>query len=447
MRFTFAPAAIGSAVLLDLPWPVPLSDWSDRRLVATPRQAGLHRHVVRFLEDGGRLWAIKELAEPLARREYRVLLHLTDRGIPCVPLHGVVADRGHDLDAALVTGYLEYSSTYRALFSEPRGLHPRNRLLDALVQLLARLHLAGVYWGDCSLSNTLFRLDAGKLAAYLVDAETAELHPTLTDGQREADVAQATESLAGELMDLQMGGVLGDDVDPIAVAARVESGYRALWNELTGEWLLRVGEERERVAERVRRLNDLGFDVEELELADAGGGRLRLRVTTRISESGHHRRLLYQRAGLVTEENQARRLLNDLASYRAMLERSEGHPVSEVVATNRWLEEVYEPVAASIPPELRNKLDPVEVFHEVLEHRWFLSEQARKDVGTAAATTSYLATILPNVPDELTSGRVPEPNRDGAPAGADHDVAGTDPGAAADTDLGAVRDGADGSAG
>ncbi len=413
MRLTLAPAAIESAGLIDLPWARPLADWEDRRLVTPPRE-GLHRHVVRFIEDRGHLWAIKELPEELAKREYRILLHLAEIGVPCVTIEGVVADRGADLDAALVTGYLQYSSTYRALFSEPRGLHSRSRLLDALAALLARLHLAGVYWGDCSLSNTLFRLDAGQLAAYLVDAETAEMRDALSDGQREADVLLATENLAGELLDLQAGGLLDDAVDPLAVAARVERAYRALWSELTGEWLLPAGEEHQRVAERVKRLNDLGFDVDEIELSDgagltAGGERqVRLRVTPRVSEPGHHRRLLYQRAGLVTEENQARRLLNDLAQYRAMLERKSGRPVSAVAAANRWLEEVYDPVVASIPPELRDKLDPVEVFHEVLEHRWFLSESARKDVGTRAAARSYFTDILPQVPDDLTSGRLPD---------------------------------------
>jgi hypothetical protein len=109
----------------------------------------------------------------------------------------------------------------------------------------------------------------------------------------------------------------------------------------------------------------------------------------------------------VAEENQARRLLNDLASYRAQLERKTHGPVSEVVAANRWLIEVYEPVAAHIPVELRNKLDPVEVFHEVLEHRWFLSEKAGHDVGTEAAVASYFDHVLPRVSDDLTSGRAP----------------------------------------
>ena len=60
--------------------------------------------------------------------------------------------------------------------------------MDAQVELMVRLHLAGVFWGDCSLSNTLFRFDAGALAAYLVDAETAEIHKQLSVGQREYDL-------------------------------------------------------------------------------------------------------------------------------------------------------------------------------------------------------------------------------------------------------------------
>ncbi len=406
MRFTFAPAALSSGALLDLPWSLPLAQWADARIVL-PRHAGLHRHVVRFLEDGPRVWAVKELPEELAVREYHVLQWLREVGAPCVPLHGVVLDRGEGVEAALITGYLEFSTTYRALFSEPRSIHPHESLLDALVQLLVRLHLVGVYWGDCSLSNTLFRLDAGNLAAYLVDAETAEIHPQLTSGQREADVMQARESLFGELLDLQAGGVVGESLDPLVLADHVVCRYHELWEELTGDWVFAIGEERKRIAQRVRRLNDLGFDIEELELLDAGPGKLRLRVTTKVSESGHHRGLLHRRTGLVAEENQARRLLNDLESYRAHLEQRAGHPVSDVVASSRWLERVFDPVVASIPPELADKLDPVEVFHEVLEHRWFLSEQAGADVGTSAASASYFATVLPHVSDLLTSGRSP----------------------------------------
>jgi Domain of unknown function (DUF4032) len=285
-------------------------------------------------------------------------------------------------------------------------LHPLTRLVDAQVELLARLHLSGFFWGDCSLSNTLFRLDAGALAAYVVDVETSELHPTLSDGQRELDVELAGERIAGELFDLEASGRLATDVDPLGMAADLADRYRALWDELTGEWEVVPGEERQRVAERIERLNHLGFDVDEVELvADSPGGGARLRVTTRVREPGHHRALLHRRTGLVAQENQARRLLNDLSSFRAWLESSGDAPIPEAVAANRWLAEVFDPVIDAIPPDLAGRLDPVEVFHEVLEHRWLLSERAGRDVGTAEAAASYLSDVLPEVPDDLTSGR------------------------------------------
>jgi hypothetical protein len=359
---------------------------------------------VRFVSEGGALWVVKELAERLARREYRLLRRLADLGIPAVTPLGVVVERGADLDAALVTRYLDFSTTYRALFGAPRSLHPADQLIDALVELLVRLHLSGFFWGDCSLSNTLFRLDAGALAAYLVDAETSELHPALTDGQRSEDVELAYEHLAGEMLDLDASGTLRPGLDPLGLAEDMAARYRALWDELTGEWTVPPGEERQHVERRVARLNELGFDVDEIELVAGDDGRIQLRIATRVSEPGHHRSLLYRRTGLVAQENQARRLLNDLASYRAWLERTVGHPVPEAVAANRWLAEVYDPVVESIPPDLRDRLDPVEVFHEVLEHRWFLSERAAADVGTAAAARSYFADVLPEVPDTLASG-------------------------------------------
>jgi hypothetical protein len=408
MRFVFAPPARDGAGLLSLPWQTPVEAWADPRLVE-PRFEGLHRHVVRYVSEGGTMWVVKELPEHLARREYRLLRRLADIGIPAVSVLGVAVDRGPDLDAALVTRYLEYSTTYRALFSQPRAMHPSTLLMDALVELLVRLHLAGFFWGDCSLSNALFRLDAGALAAYLVDAETSELHPSLTDGQRRLDLDLAQERVAGDLLDLEASGRLGAGLDPLAVADDLAARYLALWDELTAEWSVPPGEEQQRVVERLERLNDLGFDIDEVELVDAGADGSRLRVTTRVREAGHHHRaLLHQRTGLVAQENQARRLLNDLASFRAWMEAEEGHPVPDVVAANRWLEEVFDPVVRRIPPELADKLDPVEVFHEVLEHRWFLSEEAGTDVGTAEAAESYIADVLPTVPDELTSGRAPE---------------------------------------
>ncbi len=402
MRFVFTPPADHAAGLLTLPWSVPLAEWHDDRLVEI-RQRGISRHVVRFVYDDGVLYALKELNERLARREYQALRALADLNIPAVEAVGIAVDRDPDhpdADAILVTRFLTYATTYRAVFSHPRGIQPVDGLLDALVELLVRLHLSGFFWGDCSLSNTLFRHDAGTLEAYLVDAETSEQHPALSDGQREYDIELATERVAGELLDLQAGNLLQDDVDPFEIAEELRQRYQSLWQELTREEILRPEDQRRRIAERLHRLNKLGFDADEVELVPTPEGN-KLRLRTRVSESGHFARQLFLRTGIDAGENQARRLLNDIAGFRAYLEQKEGHPVSEIVAANRWLEEIYDPVIAAIPEELRGRLPPAEIFHEILEHRWYMSETAGRDVGTTAATKDYLEQVLPEAPQPL----------------------------------------------
>jgi hypothetical protein len=401
MRFVFSPPAEQAAGLLTLPYDQPLESWRDERLVEV-RQRGISRHVVRFVADGGKLYALKSISERLARREYRLLRVLAEMNVPAVEVVGIVVDRGPEGDAILVTRFLEYSTTYRALFSSPRVGQPNDRLLDALAELLTRLHLSGFFWGDCSLSNALFRYDAGTLEAYLVDAETSEQHPSLSTGQREWDLALAVERVSGELMDLDAGGLLPPDIDPVETGLDLQRRYEALWAELTGEEILRPDEQRYRIAERLRRLNDLGFDADELELTSEPNG-TRLRIRTKVAESGRHSSDLFRRTGISADENQARRLLNDIASFRGYLEQNEGRPVSESVAARRWLEEVYDPVVTAIPAGLRRRLAPPEVFHEILEHRWYLSEQAGRDVGTTAAATSYFDTVLPQVPEPLTA--------------------------------------------
>jgi hypothetical protein len=401
VRFVFSPPAADAAGLLTLPFGEPLEEWQDERLIEI-RQAGLSRHVVRFVADGGVLYALKSISERLARREYRLLRALAELNVPAVEVVGIVVDRGPDLDAILVTRFLEYSTTYRALFSSPRVGQPTDRLLDALVELLVRLHLSGFFWGDCSLSNTLFRYDAGTLAAYLVDTETSEQHPALSDGQRQMDIELAMERTGGELLDLEAGGLLPAGVDPLTFGEVLSGRYEALWDELTKEEKLRPQEQRYRIAERLRRLNALGFDADELELISTPDGN-KLRIRTKVAGAGQHSTQLFRQTGISADEHQARRLLNDIASFRGYLEQKSDRPVSETVAAHRWLEEVYDPVLAKIPVRLRGRLAPPELFHEILEHRWYLSEQAGHDVGTTAAAQSYFDTVLPYAPEALTT--------------------------------------------
>jgi hypothetical protein len=404
MRFIFRQATGDAGALLTLPWTQPLEEWDDDLLLEVP-QRGLSRHVVRFVSSDGAVFALKEISERLARHEYGLLGELAEDGLPVVTALGVCVDRPNGLDAILVTRYLEYSMSYRYLFSRPGTLHSPDQLIDAMVELLVRLHLAGVFWGDCSLSNTLFRLDAGAMSAYLVDAETAERHPALSAGQRSYDVDIATERVGAELLDLEAGGLLPGGIDPVGIADELPGRYGALWDEVTREEVFRLDEQRFRVAERLQRLNDLGFAVGEVELVTGEDG-ARLKVRTQVAEPGQQRRELFRLTTLEVHENQARRLLNDLRSFRAHLEQRYGAPVPETFAGHRWLAEVYQPVVDAIPPDLVGRLEPAEVFHEVLEHRWFLSERAGRDVGTGAAARSYFATVLPQTPPEVTTPSV-----------------------------------------
>ena len=408
MRFQMLPRGSWPD-FLDLPWEEPLASWVSPRLVEVAR--GISRHVVRFVDYDGSLYALKELPEPLAEREYRLLRELAAASVPVVEVVGVVSDRG-DLGAILITRHLEFSLPYRTLFTV-RGISDlHSRLLDAVAELLVRLHLAGFFWGDCSLSNTLFRRDAGSLAAYLVDAETGELHPSLSDGQRGYDLSIAEENYAGELLDVmaalaETGEHPSASVDdPFAVAAELHPRYERLWSELTRDEVFSPNE-RYRIDARLRRLNDLGFDVEEIELLTVDGG-YRLRLPTRVVEAGHHRRRLLTLTGLDVGENQARRLLNDLARYRAELVNAEGRSLPDSVVGYRWRAEVFEPAVAAIPAELHAKREPAELFHELLDHRWYLSEAAGHDVGMADAVASFIEHVLPDVPDErATIGSTP----------------------------------------
>jgi Domain of unknown function (DUF4032)/Lipopolysaccharide kinase (Kdo/WaaP) family len=389
-------ARTGHPGFLDLPWELPLEDWRSERLVNLIR--GISRHVVRFVDYEGRLYALKELPERYARREYGLLRSLETRGLPVVEPVGLVTGRGGDLDAVLITRHLDYSLPYRALFAGHAVPDLRTHLLNGFAELLARLHLRGFFWGDCSLSNALFRRDAGALSAYLVDAETGELHDRLTDGQREYDLELASENVVGELLDVDAEVGLPAGLDPDDTAADVVARYEALWFELTREETFGP-DERFKLDERLHRLNALGFDVEEIVL-DATPAGYRLRLDPHVVEPGHHRHRLLRLTGLDAQENQARRMLNDIARYREALDRREGRVVAESVAASRWRDEVFEPTIAAVPEVLWARLPAAEVFHQVLEHRWFLSEQAGKDVGIEEAVRDYLASELPRAPDE-----------------------------------------------
>jgi hypothetical protein len=393
-------AATVDPALLDLPWHLPLEEWPAENIAALPK--GLSRHTVRFAHLSDHVIAIKETLPELAKREYEMLKNLIKLDVPCVEPFAIINNRqstdGEPLLSVLITRHLKFSLPYRAMWSQ--GLRPETatRLVDALALLLVRLHIAGFFWGDVSLSNTLFRRDAGAFAAYLVDAETGHLYDTgLSNGQRENDLEIARVNIAGELMDLIASGHAAPGVDAVATSERIVAKYRELWTELTGAETFEA-KDRWKISRRVARLNELGFDIEELAIkADSDG--MTVKIQPKVVDAGHHARRLIRLTGLDVEENQARRLLNDLDQYR----RDNSRPgADEEVLAHEWLSRSFEPVVTSIPREMSGRLEPAQIYHEVLEHRWYMSEQQGHDVPMNEAVTDYINNVLANRREEAT---------------------------------------------
>lgn len=393
-------AATVDPALLDLPWHLPLEDWPAENIAALPK--GLSRHTVRFAHLSDHVIAIKETLPELAKREYEMLKNLIKLDVPCVEPFAIINNRatndGEPLLSVLITRHLKFSLPYRAMWSQ--GLRPETatRLVDALALLLVRLHIAGFFWGDVSLSNTLFRRDAGAFAAYLVDAETGHLYDSgLSNGQRENDLEIARVNIAGELMDLIASGHATPGVDAVATSERIVAKYRELWAELTGIETFEA-KDRWRISRRVDRLNELGFDIEELAIKTDESGTT-VKIQPKVVDAGHHARRLIRLTGLDVQENQARRLLNDLDQYRLNNPRP---GADEEVLAHEWLSRSFEPVVTSIPKEMSGRLEPAEIYHQVLEHRWYMSEEQGRDVPVNEAVTDYINNVLANRREEVT---------------------------------------------
>lgn len=386
-------SASSNPEMFTLPWSVPLAKWPKDLLANLPR--GISRHIVRFVYVGDEVYAMKEIARSAAEREYELLRQLRKVDIPCVQPIAVVTGRktpdGKPLESILVTKHLRFSLPYRALFARNIKADTAERLVDALAVLLVRLHLIGFYWGDVSLSNVLFLRDADAFAAFLVDAETGDLYPTITEGRRAYDIDLARTNIIGELMDLHSGNLLPSEVDEVEVGNRLEERYNTLWAALTDEESFSP-DEVWKYEQRVNQLNDLGFDVDESEMKTTADG-TRVIIKPMVVDAGYASRKLLRLTGLDVQENQARRLLNDLDAYKQSTWRQDDD--IEVVATD-WMREVFEPTVRMLPREYRSVVEPAQFFHDVLTHRWYLAEKVGHDVPMADAVTSYIEDVLPS---------------------------------------------------
>lgn len=395
--------------LLSLPWTLPLETWPDAGVTFLQLPVGESRHIVRFVSLGGEVVAIKELPLRPGQKEYEVMRALEEKGAPAVRVVGLVERPDEDV-AVVVTAYLARSLQLRRLFRrlpEAARRH-RERLLDAMATLLVELHRNGVYWGDCSLANTLLLRDGQALQAHLVDAETSEVYASLSDGQRSLDVDLAVENVAGDLLDLAIaeGRSLDEADDDLAAAQSLRERYDQLWAELHRAERVRP-DERYRVEARLRRLNALGFVVEEVRLepsASDGESVARLRVA--VGDRRFHAERLLRLTGMEAGEGQATVLLNDLAAWAGLARPEDpGSLTDEAIGASafspmhqlarRWMHEVFEPRVGRLREVLGPDLDPIQAYCDWLEVKWLLSEQAGHDIGDWVAIEHLAAHTVP----------------------------------------------------
>ena len=384
------------SALYNLPWHTPLEHWPEDETLAAQR--GISRHIVRLVrstpDPASEIYAVKETVEEFAVREYEALRELSLRGAPAVAQVAIVTNRysknNEELPCAIVTRFLPYSLPYRVILSGQITQHEITNMANALAYLLVRLHLLGFWWGDCSLSNTLFRRDAEGFAAYLVDAETGEFQKKLSDGQREHDLELARFNVAAELEDLKIAGVLFPAMDPIRASESVITRYRKIWKSLSEPQILPAGD-RHAVERAMRSLQDIGFAVEEVDIQLAGDKSTVTFIPKLVAPNYHSQRLI-ELMGLETEELQAKRILASFDRFRSR--EIEKTPKQEEAA-KRWLDEVFYKVVNAVPAAMRGRVEDAQLFHEVLEHRWYLGEKAGRDLGLEFATNDYISKVLP----------------------------------------------------
>lgn len=389
----------GNPDFLDLPWELPLDDWETDRSVVMP--TGIHRHPVRFVAYDEGIYALKELTRRTAAREYRVLRVLEERSHRTAEPAGLVEREWldpHDEGAGvLITRYVDHAFPYRRLVSGSGFGARRKHMADALAGLFVELHMAGCYWGDCSLSNVLYRFDAGQIEAIMIDGETSEIHPILSDGQRIQDMEIMQENVAGEMSDI--AAETGEDLDSadIGLGVEIASRYEELWTELTQELII-TRNDAYRIRERIGRINELGFSVEDIDITPAGEGS-HVRMITNLGGRTYNSDTLREKTGIEASENQARLILSDLNYHLA--KEGEATSTGKAVGTFKWLSTYYEPLIARIAADWPGG-DPVQGYCDYLNHRIELATQRQIDVDSFEAYDDWVEAGFPGFDPQKT---------------------------------------------
>jgi len=374
----------------NLPWDVPFNTWDAsicNSLVTVPM--GVSRHPVLFVNFDGDIYALKQMPGRHAQIEFNLLTEIEKARLPAVtPVGYIYTPLLNNNSSILITRYLKRSIPFRNLFVQKHLMNYRKYLLDAIAGLLVQIHLGGIYWGDCSLSNTLFRCDAGALSAYLVDAETAEVSPDFSPTMRHHELEIMEDNINAELEDITIRNIINKNDLHSYPGAYIRLRYQALWEEVTREEYIKK-DEHYRINERIRALNSLGYSISNIELHDTDfGDQLRVRIV--VSDRNFHRDQLFGLTGLDMEEGQAQIVMNEIHELKATLSRDKGNEVPMSVAAHHWLTQLYGPIQGIIQSEAGESVESAELYCHILEHKWYLSEKVKHDVGHVNAVQDYL---------------------------------------------------------
>lgn len=370
-----------------LPWGVPLGEWAEHGATILAVRKGESRHEVVFVEAGSRRYAIKETSPDAAQREIQAFEQARARGAPTLEPVGWLVVAGEPIEVGSMGGrpvYLSgdngYCVTRLAAHALPQSIlyrypftEPNKRLLwNAIAALLARLHDAGVYWGDPSLANVLIDLSDRRLSAVMADAETAEVvSGPLSEGMRRQDLEAFAESLAWQSEDIRLARGLAEETQLITESDShyVFTRYEALRADrrrgrVPRETLFGRLVEMER---RIERLGALGYGVLSLDgrgphWGVAAGRHAPVGTAPFAGESGPHTELPRDDLAIATVRpgwyaDRVRELLGErvpraaaeaiyrqLNVHKYLLSQRAGHDVGMEVAARDWLESVHQPL-------------------------------------------------------------------------------------------------------
>jgi hypothetical protein len=379
---------------IDLDWAIPIDDWHTDRLVDMP--TGIHRHDVVFVAYPEGIYAIKELPARLAKHEFDILRTMEGRSrhtaIAVGHVERVWLDPHEEWSGAVITEYVNHAFPYRSLISGGGFGTRREALLDALAGLLVELHLQGLYWGDCSLSNSLYRWDASSIDAIMIDAETSRIYESLSTGQRREDLEIMIVNVAGEMADIAALNGIGLDEADMELGSEIASRYQGLWKELTTSLIVTAGDHY-RIRQRINRLHELGFAVDDIDLIPVDEGmNVKIRVT--VGGRQYHSERLREITGIDISENQARVILSDLAYHESKF--GELSAIGKDVAAVKWRSTIFDPMILEIV-RLLPGVDPYQAYCDYLGFRLQMATQRTEDVPNAEAFVAWTERGFPGL--------------------------------------------------